>query len=73
MTFNDIAKSQQHKYPDVEGNYTNWKYTQELYNRIELVQTEVAEACEVDLNWVLENLDQVKEFIENLQQLEDDK
>ena len=73
MTFNDIAKSQQHKYPDVEGNYIDWKYTQELYNRIELVEEEIAEACEVDLNWVLDNLGQVKSFIESLQPLEDEK
>ena len=73
MTFNDIAKSQQHKHPDVEGNYIDWKYTQELYNRIELVEEEIAEACEVDLNWVLDNLGQVKSFIESLQPLEDEK
>ena len=73
MTFNDIAKSQQHKQPDVEGNYIDWKYTQELYNRIELVEEEIAEACEVDLNWVLDNLGQVKSFIESLQPLEDEK
>ncbi len=73
MTFNDIAKRQQHKYPDVEGNYIDWKYTQELYNRIELVEEEIAEACEVDLNWVLDNLGQVKDFIQSLQPLEDEK
>ncbi len=73
MTFNDIAKRQQHKSPDVEGNYIDWKYTQELYNRIELVEEEIAEACEVDLNWVLDNLGQVKDFIQSLQPLEDEK
>ena len=72
MTFNDIAKSQQHKYPDVEGNYIDWKYTQELYNRIELVENELAVLDNVD-DWVLDELGQVKEFIESLQPLEDEK
>ena len=72
MTLNDITSQQQHKHPDVEQNYEGWKYTQELYNRIELVEEEIAEACEVDLNWVLDNLGQVKQFIEALQKLEDE-
>ena len=73
MTFNEITKQQQEEYPDVEGNYPNWKYTQELYNRIELVEEEIAEACEVDLNWILDNLGQVKSFIEALQPLEENE
>ena len=72
MTFNDIAKSQQHKHPDVEGNYIDWKYTQELYNRIELVENELAVLDNVD-DWVLDEIGQVKDFIQSLQPLEDEK
>ena len=76
MTFNDITKKEQLKHPDVEGNYPNWKYTQELYNRIELIE----ECIECMLPYTIsslkdqaiDNLGQLKSFIEALQPLEDE-